>query len=59
MSNLSPEDRAPSRDEARREEYEEHMIDTFEDRYLEWCAVNEKDPETVGSVIEFDREEYP
>ena len=46
--------RIPSRIELLRDAYEDWLASTYEARFLAWCHLYHRDPEAVGSAVEFD-----
>lgn len=47
-------DYAPSRFEANAEAAEERWLNSYEDRYTEWCSIRQLDPESIDSVRAFE-----
>jgi hypothetical protein len=44
----------PTRAELERERYEEWLVDTYEDRYLDYCDEHRLDPDDTRSVLAFE-----
>lgn len=51
-----PEWAIPTRAELAREEYEDWLADTYEERFREFCDRTGTDPENVGSAVAYERE---